>query len=197
MGRSSCFVVAAGSLPTRAAAGTVTLTRPHPSPAPYLLALCVAVVGGCGRGPETEPDGSTAPARVERDAFSDDVAARPEPPPVLRRDRGTAIAEVSRGSARGRFALAQTQGVIDAPRGLRLVIHATPDQVVDVRWSTTCTRDRRSGSRVGQLRERTPIDRPLPMAVDGPDSCVAAANATLDQGGSLRIRLLARYTTRP
>jgi hypothetical protein len=159
-----------------------------------VLALAAAVLCACGAGPSEK---RRPPEPVERDAFSSDVAGRPQPPPILRGTHRAAVAEVSRSTASGRFAFAQAYGVVDAPRGLRLVVRASPDQPVDVRWTTTCTRDTRSGSRIGQLRHRTPIDRPLPIAVPVPDSCVAAVNATLDQGGTLRLRVLARYTTEP
>jgi hypothetical protein len=105
---------------------------------------------------------------------------------------GAVARTIDTGGARGDYAVASASGTITHPRVIKVIVRASPRQRVLVSWSMVCSKGGGAGSKDGQFRARTRVRRTLRMPYRDPRDCSAAANAQLDQGGRLRIKLVGR-----
>jgi hypothetical protein len=101
----------------------------------------------------------------------------------------SAQGEFASGSASGDYAVAQTSGTVYSPSGLRLRLVASPAQSALVTWTLTCNE---SGGGVGQKSRQSTLEIPaietLSQAATS-ERCIVAANAQLNQSGTLNISL--------
>ena len=96
----------------------------------------------------------------------------------------------AKGSAAGDYAIAQASGSRDNPGTVRVRVVSSPSQSVEVSWELVCTRGTAVGSKSGQFKATTPINRALKKPMSKVDNCTGSANAQLSGSGRLTLRLV-------
>lgn len=92
--------------------------------------------------------------------------------------------------ASGEFAIAQASGTTRDPSKIFAKVTSKPRQQVSGAYSVVCSKGFGAGTKSGSIKGRTPLVRRLRLPMGNPDSCTAAANAQLqDGGGTVRVRL--------
>ena len=99
----------------------------------------------------------------------------------------------ARGSAAGPGANATAMGEVKRPHTLRVVVRATPIQVVEVSGNVNCVSadySRGNGTNY-DFKGRAPLKRPLRITIAAPGSCTVFAIASVGAGhrGSITIEL--------
>jgi hypothetical protein len=104
---------------------------------------------------------------------------------VLPASAATASGAYRAGSctADGDYAVCTASGTANEPSRIYVHVAASPDQEVQVFWSTTCAKGDGAGGRSGQFAAGTPVRRLVRHPYAHPDSCIIAADAQLENGG--------------
>jgi hypothetical protein len=140
---------------------------------------------------EDEPSSSTSSA-TSTSTSSEDSGSEPteEPEADPTEEPKAEAVTFGEGEASGEFAIAQASGTINAPKDVRILVSATPNQKASVTYTLVCSQGAGAGTKSGQFEATTPVDRKLPLAGDDPSDCIVSANAQL-QGpdGEVKVRL--------
>jgi hypothetical protein len=104
---------------------------------------------------------------------------------------------VTKATASGDYASALAHAVtVQHPKALAVRAYATPNQPVDVSWSLLCGKTTNgsygNGSKDGKATLRSGQIRRMRFPMARPDHCIVNAMGSLDQGGRLRVQVLAR-----
>ena len=98
----------------------------------------------------------------------------------------------------GGFAVCEASGTASEPLTITVTVTASPNQEVDVNWSTVCSLGYSAASSSGEFEATTPVTRTISHPFRQPDSCdVAAVAGLLNGGGSIHVSIASSSTPPP
>ena len=102
-------------------------------------------------------------------------------------------------SAKGDAAICTASGTATKPLTITVTVTASPNQEVDLAWSTICSLGGSSANSSGEVSEATtPVTRTISHPFHQPDSCAVGATAELLNGsGSIHVSIISSSTPPP
>lgn len=98
----------------------------------------------------------------------------------------------------GGFAVCVASGTATKPLTITVTVTASPNQEVDVYWSTVCSLGDSAASSSGEFDATTPVTRTISHPFKQPDSCDVAADGGLANGsGSIKVSIASSSTPLP
>jgi len=95
-------------------------------------------------------------------------------------------------TASGQFAACVASGTAWRPHRIRVHVHASPNQWVDVTWSDVCVRGTGVGQHSGSFTAFTPVSHVIRHSFRHPSSCSIAAEGQLHHGGWIHVYITYR-----
>jgi hypothetical protein len=93
----------------------------------------------------------------------------------------------------GDYELVAAHKRVEDPRALYFKVKASPNQMVQVSWSTICSKGDSTRMRRGYSDVITPFERRVPMSFRAPDDCLFDVAAQMTgEGDWIRVVLLGR-----